>query len=89
MCNSIKTGGCFNKCILFEIIKTLRNCTVSAKLSIKLNLNAVPITINIIFPGVEQRYLLYILVEQVGNSEEIQEFCELNFGVTFPLTEKL
>ncbi len=27
--------------------------------------------------------------QEPGNSEEIQEFCELNFGVTFPLTEKL
>lgn len=27
--------------------------------------------------------------QEPGNAEDIQEFCELNFGVTFPLTEKL
>ncbi|WP_040559977.1 glutathione peroxidase [Kordia algicida OT-1] len=27
--------------------------------------------------------------QEPGNSEQIQEFCELNFGVTFLLTEKL
>ena len=27
--------------------------------------------------------------QEPGDSNEIQEFCELNFGVTFPLTEKL
>ncbi|WP_420573288.1 glutathione peroxidase [Kordia sp.] len=27
--------------------------------------------------------------QEPGNSSEIQEFCELNFGVTFLLTEKL
>ncbi len=27
--------------------------------------------------------------QEPGDSKEIQEFCELNFGLTFPLTEKL
>jgi glutathione peroxidase len=27
--------------------------------------------------------------QEPGNADQIQEFCELNFGVTFPLTEKL
>jgi glutathione peroxidase len=27
--------------------------------------------------------------QEPGNAAQIQEFCELNFGVTFPLTEKL
>jgi glutathione peroxidase len=27
--------------------------------------------------------------QEPGNHEEITEFCELNFGVTFPLTRKL
>lgn len=27
--------------------------------------------------------------QEPGNASEIQEFCSLNFGVTFPLTEKL
>ena len=27
--------------------------------------------------------------QESGSAEEIQQFCKLNFGVTFPLTEKL
>lgn len=27
--------------------------------------------------------------QEPGDSEEIQEFCKLNFGVSFPLTEKM
>ena len=27
--------------------------------------------------------------QEPGNSKDIQEFCELNFGVSFPLSEKL
>lgn len=27
--------------------------------------------------------------QEPGNASEIQEFCSINFGVTFPLTEKL
>ena len=27
--------------------------------------------------------------QEPGDAKDIQEFCELNFGVTFPLTEKL
>ena len=27
--------------------------------------------------------------QEPGNSEEIQEFCEMNYGVTFPITEKI
>lgn len=27
--------------------------------------------------------------QEPGNASEIQEFCELNYGVTFPLTEKI
>ena len=27
--------------------------------------------------------------QESGSSEEIQQFCQVNFGVTFPLTEKL
>ncbi len=27
--------------------------------------------------------------QEPGDANDIQEFCELNFGVTFPLTEKL
>jgi glutathione peroxidase len=27
--------------------------------------------------------------QEPGGSEEIQEFCKLNFGVSFPLTEKM
>lgn len=27
--------------------------------------------------------------QEPGNASEIQEFCELNFGVSFPLTEKM
>lgn len=27
--------------------------------------------------------------QEPGNSEQIQSFCQLNFGVTFPLTEKV
>lgn len=27
--------------------------------------------------------------QEPGGAEDIQEFCELNFGVSFPLTEKL
>ncbi|MFZ1750674.1 MAG: glutathione peroxidase [Saprospiraceae bacterium] len=27
--------------------------------------------------------------QETGSSEEIQDFCRVNFGVTFPLTEKL
>nr|WP_299382781.1 glutathione peroxidase [Allomuricauda sp.] len=27
--------------------------------------------------------------QEPGNSTEIRQFCELNFGVTFPLTEKI
>jgi len=27
--------------------------------------------------------------QEPGNDQQIQEFCQLNFGVTFPLTEKL
>jgi len=26
--------------------------------------------------------------QEAGSSEEIQEFCKLNYGVTFPITEK-
>ena len=28
-------------------------------------------------------------VQEPGNAEEITKFCEVNFGVTFPLTEKV
>ena len=27
--------------------------------------------------------------QEPGNSEEIQEFCSINYGVTFPITEKI
>ena len=27
--------------------------------------------------------------QEPGNSNEIQEFCEINYGVTFPVTEKI
>lgn len=27
--------------------------------------------------------------QEPGNASQIQEFCQVNFGVTFPLTEKL
>ncbi len=27
--------------------------------------------------------------QEPGNSDEIQEFCSLNYGVTFPITEKI
>jgi glutathione peroxidase len=27
--------------------------------------------------------------QEPGNNEDIQSFCQLNFGVTFPLTEKI
>lgn len=27
--------------------------------------------------------------QEPGNADQIQEFCQVNFGVTFPLTEKL
>lgn len=27
--------------------------------------------------------------QESGSAEEIQQFCQINFGVTFPLTEKL
>ena len=27
--------------------------------------------------------------QETGNSEEIQEFCSINYGVSFPITEKI